>query len=940
MCNIYETVGKKFTPYPPRARYPTGRKTPLMLHPKRGSDIVFTIVSKNYLAHARALMKSVRAIHPELTLITVLVDSVDDYFDPSQEPFETVLASELGIPRWAHFSMKYDIMELNTAVKPYAVQYLMERFDAQRVLYFDPDIIVYNQLDRLFTLLDDYLCILTPHITRPLDDRLTPSEIDFLRVGTYNLGFFAISRQGDWRGLLRWWQDRLYEHCTREVEKGLFVDQHWMDLVPSLFAAVYILRDVGYNVAYWNLSHRALSFSPENGYRVQDEPLVFFHFSGFSVKQPEMVSRHQNRFRFDNLNPATKQCYLDYRQRLLDEGFEEVSKFPYAYGRFANGVEISDVLRICLRTHDSRGDIWPTPYQTDSPDSFLTWATTPGSHPPYNFLSPYALTLYATRPDFKTVFPALETQHELAFARWFTQQTQPADIFSSAYVKPVQQRLDGVKGTTSLRSLGLPWHRRLSKAIRYYRRVYPANVKPYLPPEAFTEVSTYYTGPNNLYGVTRNALWRLGILRAIKRLIGMRLVMTAREYFGGGPLTDDERGQPAYAPPISSGDGVEAAPDTVYGVTVVGYLAAETGIGQMARSVLMCLKNVQFPVSGYLLKTSGEYRQQDMSAYALTTRINHFVQVFNVNADQTHVVYDRLGADFYRGHYNIGYWFWELSDFPTAWNNAFDLYDEIWVATRFVQAAIQATTSKPVLCIPAAVSVSLPDGSNRAQFGLKDDDFVVLYTFDALSIIERKNPWAVISAFELAYTEPERRSKVRLVLKVTNLGQTSEADLLRSEVRRVNGLLIEGYLSRLETNALMNECDIYISLHRSEGFGLTLAEAMSLGKPVIGTAYSGNIDFMTEENSYLVPYQLVALGRDYPPYEAHHVWADPDVPAAARYLRDIYDDYDSAKRKGAAAAQHIQQHYSVKARGGQIAERLRSILSQYQVHTPPAQAAT
>jgi glycosyltransferase involved in cell wall biosynthesis len=367
---------------------------------------------------------------------------------------------------------------------------------------------------------------------------------------------------------------------------------------------------------------------------------------------------------------------------------------------------------------------------------------------------------------------------------------------------------------------------------------------------------------------------------------------------------------------------------------VVGYLAAETGIGQMARNILMCLKGVQFPVSGYMLKTGSEYRQQDMSAYALTARMNHFVQVFNVNADQTRVVYDLLGFDFYHNHYNIGYWFWELSDFPAVWQDSFNIYNEIWVATTFVQAAIQASTSKPVLCIPPAVSVSLPERSSRAQFGLSESDFVVLYTFDALSIIERKNPLAVIRAFELAYSEQERQSTVRLVMKVTNLAQTPEADRLRSEVKRLNGILLEGYLSRLETNALINECDLYISLHRAEGFGLTLAEAMSLGKPVVGTAYSGNTDFMTEDNSYLVPYKLVELGKDYPPYEAHHVWADPDIGVAARYLREIYDNYASAAVKGAAAAQHIQQHYSVQARGGKIAQRLRSILNQYLVQVP------
>lgn len=876
-------------------------------------------------------MESIRLIHPDLPLVTVLVDQIDGYFDPATEPFQTLLASDLGIPRWIHFSMKYDIMELNTAVKPYAIQYLMEKFDAARVIYFDPDILVYNPLSRIFDVLTTQLCVLTPHITSPLNDNFSPSEIDFLRVGTYNLGFFALSKQGDWRGLLRWWQDRLYENCTREVDRGLFVDQHWMDLVPSLFADVYVLRDAGYNVAYWNLSHRELTFSAEKGYLVNGVPLVFFHFSGFSIKHPEAVSKHQNRFRFDNLNDATRNCYLDYRQRLIDQKFEETSNFPYAYGRFDNNVPITDLLRICLRNHDSRGEKWANPYHYDSPDGFLMWAVTPGKLPQYRYLSPYAITLYKTRPDLRAAFPSLENQNELAFATWFIEQHQPADVFSATYVEPIRDAISkgGITSAVVSREvITQSWYERLIHAARYYKN-YPTKVKPYLPPEAFTHISVHYQGPNNIYGQTRNALRRLGILRAVKRMVGLRLVMTVREYFSGASSAPVEAPLPSFAPLINPISEAEIASEVVYGVTVLGYLRAETGVGQIARDIIMSLNDVQFPVTGYVLSSGDAYRQQDASTSSLTGRVNHFVQLFNVNADQTLVVRESLGANFYQNHYNIGYWFWELSSFPDLWRDAFESYDEIWVATKFVQKAIQAVSPKPVLCIPPAISVKLPEQSNRARFGLADDDFVVLFIFDALSIVERKNPWAVLQAFELAYTEQERKSKVRLVIKSTNLGQVPEGNPLHAEITRLHGRLMDDYLDRLEVNALISLCDVYISLHRSEGFGLTMAEAMYLGKPVIATAYSGNVDFMNEENSYLVPFNLVPLGKPYPPYQAHEVWANPDIRAAAYYLREIYEDYDSAKAKGAKAAQYIRQHYNFQTRGEKIAARLNLIHAKH-----------
>jgi glycosyltransferase involved in cell wall biosynthesis len=865
-------------------------------------------------------MESIRAIHPELPVITILVDEIDGYFDPSTEPFQTLLASDLGIPRWRHFSMKYDIMELNTAVKPYAIQYLMEKFDAKRVIYFDPDILVYNPLDHIFGLLDTHLCVLTPHITSPLNDDFSPSEVDFLKVGTYNLGFFAISQNGNWNSLLGWWQDRLYEDCTREVERGLFVDQHWMDLVPSLFASAYVLREPEYNVAYWNLSHRQLEFSINDGYTVNGRPLCFFHFSGFSVKNPETVSKHQNRFHFGNLNEATRACYLDYRRRLLDCGFEETSKYPYAYGHFDNGVPITDVLRICLRNQDSKGEIWPDPYLLDSPDCFLGWATTPGMLPPYNILSPYAVTLYKTRADLIASFPELQNHIEINFASWFVTQRLPADVFAPAYLDPVRDALDrgGIEVPAASR-FSVPSRReRLARAVRYYRN-YPTQVKPYLPPTAFTEPSVQFTGPMNAYGRTRNALQRMGVLRASKRIVGMRLVMTAREYFNVAPIMR-----------LSGSNAVTGlASEITYGATVVGYLRAETGVGQIARNLISCLKEVKFPVAGYTLNVGDTYRQRDESVSELTAPANHFVQLFAVNADQSAIVRNSLGGKFYDRHYNIGYWFWELSDFPEIWKAAFEIYDEIWVATKFVQDAAQAKSTKPVFCIPPAISIDLPEQSSRAQFGLSDDDFVVLFVFDALSVVERKNPWAVVRAFELAFTEEERHSNVRLMIKVTNLDRVPESARLRAEVARVNGIIIDGYLDRIEVNALIDHCDVYISLHRSEGYGLTMAEAMYLGKPVIGTAYSGNIDFMNDENSYPVPFKIVELGRTYPPYEAHNVWAEPDVESASRYLREIYDDPVSAKAKGEAAARFIREHYSFEARGKKIAERLNDICIRY-----------
>jgi glycosyltransferase involved in cell wall biosynthesis len=165
------------------------------------------------------------------------------------------------------------------------------------------------------------------------------------------------------------------------------------------------------------------------------------------------------------------------------------------------------------------------------------------------------------------------------------------------------------------------------------------------------------------------------------------------------------------------------------------------------------------------------------------------------------------------------------------------------------------------------------------------------------------------------------------VMKVNNLDRfPAEAERLRHELASVEGILIERYLSRQDTYALLNSCDAYISLHRSEGYGLTLAEAMALGKPVIGTGYSGNTDFMSVNTSYLIPYELVALTRAHPPYQAGNVWAEPDVKEAARALREVYEHPERGRQRGLAAADYMRRHHHPRVVGAATAARLRYIL--------------
>lgn len=899
-------------------------------------------------------MRSLAALHDDLELVTLLVDRIDGAFDPADEPFEILLAEELSIPGWKHFSMKYDILELNTAVKPFLLESLAERFDARNVIYLDPDIVVYRRLDPLLRELEEHDVVLTPHILGPIDDGKSPSELDFLRVGTYNLGFFALARRGRWRELLEWWQAKVYSDCTAEPERGLFVDQHWMDLVPSLFDNVRILRDPGYNVAYWNYKNRDVQ-ACSDGYQVNGSPLVFMHFSGFSVENMERVSKHQSRFVLSDLNEHIRALFVDYRERLLAEGYETCRQWSYAYGRFSDGPPISKPLRICLRKHDPEGERWPDPYELEGSYAFRRWATTPGSTDRFRLLSPYLLTLHELHPDLQSRYALQHVAKDVAkwferdFARWFVRQEGTTSIFHPVYVEPVKQAL--ALADTSDVAVESPLSRdsgpgasplgRFVATARYFK-AYPREIAPFVHPLSVDISPEIYTGPGGLYGWLRRRLIALGLQQRAKKLLGMRLLLTTRFFFsfpnpGELPLPDGltslgvqrpewtRRSTPTSVPTPES--DAATSTDSRRGLNVVGYTRSETGVGQVARSLLGCLADSDYPVAKHTLEAHDLSRKEDRSADHIEEGLPHDITVFNVNADSTEAIRALLGPEAYRGHYNIGYWFWELSRFPERWRRSFDPYDEIWVASSFIHAAVSEWSPVPVVRMPVGIEVALPEGATRSSLGLPEAGFLVLYVFDALSVLERKNPWGAIAAFERAFRKKERERDVRLVVKVTSLERAApeDASRLRREVARVDGILIDRYLDRLQVNALIDHCDVYFSPHRSEGFGLTIAEAMYLGKPVLATAYSAPMDFMTPSNSLLLPYRLVELERDYPPYERGSVWAEPDIDAAASMLRELYEHPVQGRERGRVAASDIRRDFAPRTVANKIIARLELI---------------
>jgi glycosyltransferase involved in cell wall biosynthesis len=303
------------------------------------------------------------------------------------------------------------------------------------------------------------------------------------------------------------------------------------------------------------------------------------------------------------------------------------------------------------------------------------------------------------------------------------------------------------------------------------------------------------------------------------------------------------------------------------------------------------------------------------------------VNLFCVNGDEAARVMAAVGQKRFAAGYNIIYPAWELAHYPADWARVLEAFDEVWAPSVFIRDAIAAAVSKPVFHMPLAVDVQPSALLERGHFGIPKAAFVVLFFFDFSSYATRKNPEAVLSAFErLAARRPEADLYCVIKSRGGFPGDTARAAFearLTALGSRVKA--IYGDLSDNEIKNLVRVSDVFVSLHRSEGFGRGMAEAMALGRPAIATGYSGNLDFMAPGTSLLVDYDLIPVAPGAYPYGDGQVWADPSPEHASRLIEQLMDDPAAAAAMGARGRQHIATHFSTEAVGRRYVERLAKI---------------
>lgn len=367
-------------------------------------------------------------------------------------------------------------------------------------------------------------------------------------------------------------------------------------------------------------------------------------------------------------------------------------------------------------------------------------------------------------------------------------------------------------------------------------------------------------------------------------------------------------------------------------MNVVGYFRSELGVGEAARQVIAALSTAGVPALPLHGRTIPPNRQGHSFTYLDHTAARYPVNLICMNADALPEFAEQAGPAFFADRYSIGLWFWEVTKPPPhGWRASFQHLDEVWVPTHHVADAVAPVSPIPVTKITLPTELPQLTPVARAALGVPEG-FVFLFSFDYLSVFRRKNPLAVVEAFKRAF---EPGVGASLVLKCIN-GEhdpANHARLVTAIVEHPDIHLIDAYLSPSEKDALTAISDCYVSLHRSEGFGLTMAEAMYRGKPVIATGYSGNLDFMTDANSYLVDWELVPIGPGADPYSADGVWADPSVEHAARLMREVYDDPASSSARGERAAADIRRTHSAVTAGALMADRLRTVSVRRQMRS-------
>ncbi len=847
----------------------------------------FTICAHNYLGYAKTLHQSLLKNHPDAHFILILVDEPDKNSLPPYTPDETlpykvILAKDLEIAAFNDMSWRYNVMELATAIKPSSFKYIFDQLGFEQAIYLDPDIYITAPLNKPLNALQSGAdLVLTPHILTPYPDNAHPDDQQILNAGSYNLGFAAFAKNLKTQNFLQWWHQKLLKTGHNDLSKGQFVDQKYMDLAPSFLEKAYLLRDPGYNAAYWNLHERPITRN-NNGWHANKELLAFFHFSGVIPGRPDIFSKHQNRYSVKDIGHL-QVLLIEYLDALETNQQGVYKTIPYGYDFFANGEKFTGLMR-SFYAHLN--------IENNSPPSKDVPSKTP-FNPEFfqHFDDDYSLpTLFVmawkSRPDLQKAFPIDRQDGRNGFLNWIEANASTAFDWPSQLVPAL---LNANQSSATSKHHGA---RNLSpKVILAKGASHIINASPNLRP-------LYKNIPIPIRSAIKTALYR---------------------------THSNLRGSQKAALMLNLATG-DFSPSRNVGVALYGYVRSQSGIGQGARGLVSAIKSQNIPLGVCALENPGDPREAYPFPEIALPKRGYRTSLINANAEQILKLEELLNPRHLDGVYKIAYWVWELPIFPEAFRPAIERIDEIWVPSQFVADGLKKVTQKPVHVLPYPVVPQNPAALGRSHFALPEHKTVFLTAFDIHSFLKRKNPASVIEAFVNSF-DPSSPNAPVLAIKVHgNKGNSEARAVLEKHIGGAqNIIIIDQTLKRDEYIALHHLADVFVSLHRAEGFGLNIAEAMLIGKPVIATGFSGNMDYMTPENSIPIGFEMVDVPDGAYPHAQGQQWAEANQKEVILAMQRLAYDQHERARIGKKARAQITQRYSLVTTGRNMHQRLSAI---------------
>ena len=368
-----------------------------------------------------------------------------------------------------------------------------------------------------------------------------------------------------------------------------------------------------------------------------------------------------------------------------------------------------------------------------------------------------------------------------------------------------------------------------------------------------------------------------------------------------------------------------------FGVNLAAFASQTFGVAESAKQLAYALRAVEIPFVVNEIVSSHSMRDKTLKAY-MSDDNPYPVNIIHANPPETQSFFTSKPSSYFEDRVNVGIWYWELQSFPSKWIPCFKLFDEVWVTSRFIEKTLAEVSTVPIVKLPFPLTMDTPISQfPREKFGLRENTCAFVFAFDYRSEFERKNPLAVVRAFRRAFDS--RDDAVLIINTINSHVDPENSRRLREAAHEARVFIFDGHLTRQDYIALLRAGDCYVSLHRSEGLGMTMAQSMYLGKPVIATGYSGNLDFMNKDNSLLVRFNIVELESSYGPYEKGNVWADPDLNEACELMRWVYEHPSESRQLGERASRDVRELMDPKVVGSEIRSRLRMLIEKRNAQT-------